>query len=409
MVLKRGSDGPVTVALLVERQVALDWQEAVAVVLEVGEVFERSGKSGMPRHQSLVLTPSGTVEFLRGRTRSGDAAAALALTLSVLLPEDRPTQLRLLVSTTGQGAAAHKSVGEFIEALKYFERPGRRNLLSGVHHRALETPVPTTSSQNERSTKGSPKKKRSRRRVLVPLAVTVLLLVVAGAVALMEQRQPGSVSGQAVSLQELASGVWGTALESTAELRESASADLSTVVEHMREVAAERFGDGTDAERTTSAARRSGTAPPGRVPADAAAREQDRDLPVTSADKALGEETGEEVFADAVESEPEMPPDPLLASVLFDRNDVNVTPPVTLRHGLPTVAEDIPWNADAGVVEAIVSTTGKVERVKLLPPPHSIHQSMSLSAIKTWRFRPAAKDGHPVRYRLRLPLVDSPR
>ena len=76
MVLKRGSDGPVTVALLVERQVALDWQEAVAVVLEVGEVFERSGKSGMPRHQSLVLTPSGTVEFLRGRTRSGDAAAA---------------------------------------------------------------------------------------------------------------------------------------------------------------------------------------------------------------------------------------------------------------------------------------------------------------------------------------------
>ena len=243
----------------------------------------------------------------------------------------------------------------------------------------------------------------------MPLAVTVLLLVVAGAVALMEQRQPGSVSGQAVSLQELASGVWGTALESTAELRESASADLSTVVEHMREVAAERFGDGTDAERTTSAARRSGTAPPGRVPADAAAREQDRDLPVTSADKALGEETGEEVFADAVESEPEMPPDPLLASVLFDRNDVNVTPPVTLRHGLPTVAEDIPWNADAGVVEAIVSTTGKVERVKLLPPPHSIHQSMSLSAIKTWRFRPAAKDGHPVRYRLRLPLVDSPR
>ena len=420
MVLKRGSDGPVTVALLVERQVALDWQEAVAVVLEVGEAFERSGKSGMPRHQSLVLTPSGTVEFLRGRTRSGDAAAALALTLSVLLPEDRPTQLRLLVSTTGQGAAAHKSVGEFIEALRYFECPDRRNLLSGVHHRALETPVPTTSSQNERSTKGSPKKKRSRRRVLVPLAVTVLLLVVAGAVVLMEQRQPGSVSGQAVSLQELASGVWGTALESTAELREGAAADLSTVVEHMREVAAERFGDGTDAdgtaaseeanaERTTSAARRSGTAPPGRVPADAAAREQDRDLPVTSADKALGEETGEEVSADAVESEPKMPPDPLLASVLFDRNDVNVTPPVTLRHGLPTVVEDIPWNADAGVVEAIVSTTGKVERVKLLPPPHSIHQSMSLSAIKTWRFRPAAKDGHPVRYRLRLPLVDKPR
>ncbi len=121
------------------------------------------------------------------------------------------------------------------------------------------------------------------------------------------------------------------------------------------------------------------------------------------------EGTGEEVFADAAESEPAMLPAPLLASVLFDGNDLNVTPPVALRHGLPTVTEDIPWNADAGVVEAIVSSAGTVERVKLLPPPHSIHQSMSLSAIKTWRFRPATKDGRAVRYRLRLPLVGIPR
>ena len=68
--LKNSSDGSVTLAYLLERRVALDWQEAVAIVLEVAEVFERSGKSAVPRQQSVALTPSGTVEFLSGRTQS---------------------------------------------------------------------------------------------------------------------------------------------------------------------------------------------------------------------------------------------------------------------------------------------------------------------------------------------------
>ena len=57
--LKKSSDGPVTVAFLQERNVTLDWQEGVALVLEVAEVFKRSGKRSVPRLENIAVTPRG--------------------------------------------------------------------------------------------------------------------------------------------------------------------------------------------------------------------------------------------------------------------------------------------------------------------------------------------------------------
>ena len=90
---------------------------------------------------------------------------------------------------------------------------------------------------------------------------------------------------------------------------------------------------------------------------------------------------------------------------LFDSSDANVTPPVALRLQLPTVSPEAPWGTDeAGVVMAVVSPDGQVEKVRLIFPPKSVHEAMILSAIKTWRFRPAMKDGEAVRYRHLIPV-----
>ncbi len=110
------------------------------------------------------------------------------------------------------------------------------------------------------------------------------------------------------------------------------------------------------------------------------------------------------MIAEAADGEATITPDPIYSSALFYSTDVNVTPPVTLRLRVPTLA-DPASSETVGVVEAIVSATGDVEKVKLLSPPESIHQSMILSAIKTWRFRPATKDGQPVRYRQLIPVA----
>ena len=117
------SNERVTVDYLLERQVSLEWQEAVALVLEVAEMLERGGRA-LPATRSVALTPAGSVEFLSGRAESGEPVGRLAEMLNALLPEERSTQLRLIVSTAGPSGASYKSVGEFSEALQYFERPG---------------------------------------------------------------------------------------------------------------------------------------------------------------------------------------------------------------------------------------------------------------------------------------------
>ena len=130
------------------------------------------------------MTQSGTVEFRTGRTQSGDTVAALARILSVLLPRDRPTKLRLLVTTAGPDSGAYKSVNDFKDALKYFECPGRRNILSEVYQRALDTPVERLDDEVV-SPRRKPKADRRHRRGLVPIAAMVVLVaVVAGAVVL---------------------------------------------------------------------------------------------------------------------------------------------------------------------------------------------------------------------------------
>ena len=74
----------------------------------------------------------------------------------------------------------------------------------------------------------------------------------------------------------------------------------------------------------------------------------------------------------------------LAAGARFDIGDVDVTPPVTLRLKLATLVDDAPWYDEAGVVEAIVSAAGEVEKVGLAAPPESVDEAMILSAIKTW-------------------------
>ena len=51
--LKRSTDESVTVAYLLKRHVSLSWHESVAVVLEVSDVLERSGKKAVARAENI--------------------------------------------------------------------------------------------------------------------------------------------------------------------------------------------------------------------------------------------------------------------------------------------------------------------------------------------------------------------
>ena len=225
------SDEPVTVALLIARKVSLDLHAAVAIVLEIAEVFERSGQGALPAYQHLAITPTGSVEFLRGRTEKGHPVKVLAQMLNTLLPRDRPTQLRLIVSTAGPEGASYTSVAEFSEALKYFERPGRQNVIADIYVRARATPPLAEPEEFKKEAETDRRKRPLRlRRFAVPVAaVLVSGVAVAAGIAYLEHRDPGSVSTRAGSLQDVASGAWDAALGVSGTVRPETLRPCSSV------------------------------------------------------------------------------------------------------------------------------------------------------------------------------------
>ena len=360
---QKDSNDSVTVAYLLERQVALSWQEAVAIALETAEMAERSGRGTVPRDQNIELKSGGTLEFLRGRVETGAPVSSVAVMLNALLPKDRPTQLRLLVSTAGPGSETYKSLGEFVEALKYFERPGRRQVLAEIHRRALETPIPVDAPGDKTAPRPAKKKKppmSAGRRWAV--AAAVLLAIGAGAVAVAEKSEPGMVTGRTAVVQATAATWWASAMEATAWFREAASEDLAIVVERLEVAGGDltedlRIGDGdaaigeeeaeeADVEVTESTEGSAIEPAPSDSSAAVAPAPEVKPEAATGDDAApdLPNATRPDANSTVASVEPvaEAPRGLLASSALFDSRDLHVTPPTTVRLQLPELVDEGP-------------------------------------------------------------------
>ena len=203
-------------------------------------------------------------------------------------------------------------------------------------------------------------------------------------------------------------------MEATAWFREAASEDLAIVVERLEVAGGDLtedlgIGDGDAATGEEEAEE-----------ADVEVTESTKGSAIEPASSDSSAATGDDAAPDlpnatrpdanstvaSVEPVAEAPRGPLASSALFDSRDLQVTPPTTVRLQLPElVDEGPPWDEQVGVIEAIVSASGEVEKVKLLSPHRSFHQAMILSAVKTWRFQPALRDGDAVRYRHLIPVA----
>jgi hypothetical protein len=109
---------------------------------------------------------------------------------------------------------------------------------------------------------------------------------------------------------------------------------------------------------------------------------------------------------DALTEAPAMPNGPSGADdaegddpAIYSPRSEGVFSPIALRPQLP---RELPPNvnrSDLRLIELVISPLGTVESVKLIGVPRNVHDSMLLSAAKAWVFRPAVKNGVPVRYR----------
>jgi TonB family protein len=87
---------------------------------------------------------------------------------------------------------------------------------------------------------------------------------------------------------------------------------------------------------------------------------------------------------------------------VFTSSDAQVTPAVLIRPQLPEQPPpDIP-EEQVGTLEFVVTESGAVEHVHLISPANRYQERMLVAAAKTWQFQPAMRDGHPVRFRIRI-------
>jgi tetratricopeptide (TPR) repeat protein len=96
------------------------------------------------------------------------------------------------------------------------------------------------------------------------------------------------------------------------------------------------------------------------------------------------------------------PPDAPGPSRTFGPNDADVTPPVVVSQQMP------PWRPSKlsatrrdyqGALALVIDEKGNVESVALLSSLQPEYNAVLVKAAREWKFKPATKDGLPVRYR----------
>ena len=109
--------------------------------------------------------------------------------------------------------------------------------------------------------------------------------------------------------------------------------------------------------------------------------------------------------AGAARSEPEAKPAP----PLYDRNAVDVVPPVTVRQEIPQIPRELTRTMLATVktatLEVLVDENGNVERAVMRDQLNPIYDRLVLAAARTWKYRPAMKGTTPVKYLKAIAIV----
>jgi hypothetical protein len=372
---------------------SLHWHEAVAVLAEVATILRARGFSRVPAPESIIIGPDGVLSLGEGPWEdswdledSGDGLPVQRLGRmfdGLLSSVACPSELRQLAMESMADPPAHATIEAFGDALAFFERPGRRELLKAVAERSLEVDSQALANaelerlaarardlQPRDERRSEKTRSRSRRTVLLVAAAVVLLAVVASGVL---------------------------ALLAADSERATITERVRTRVERIAKSGLEAIGVRAR-EAPLPATSAPAVAAPRRV-LHKTPRRPSRDLPVTVSVRELEGLP----LVDLSSSEiPESPEPPVSRETVYAAGEEGVEPAVLMRPHLPSRPPATVSREDVGVLELVVSDTGAVDHVRLISPANRYQDRMIVAAAKAWQFRPATKDGHPVRFRTQV-------
>jgi hypothetical protein len=107
------------------------------------------------------------------------------------------------------------------------------------------------------------------------------------------------------------------------------------------------------------------------------------------------------------------PPPPPPVKTMYDGSDTLVTPPVVQRQDFPPFPMSpgplINTPMRSGVIEIVIDEAGRVERVTMRQSISPVYDATLLTAAAGWRYKPALRDGKPVKYRKLIQVTVEPR
>jgi hypothetical protein len=427
----------VTIADLRARNTLPTWQEAVAVVQELAHATfaGRGSAARLPEIEHISLNVDGTIALLPGSVVPGHPVRHLAYVLILLLDGvPAPDELIELAQRNRAADPQCTTIEEFSDALKFFERPGRTDDIAKLVARAAVAEEQSRADEELKLLKAralvtdKEKEKKEeleagvRRRPVPRWAFVVLalacLVAVLGTVAWrsalsrLRDGRPAPTVSQSVTGEGEPTAAQPTS--ATGQPRAAAAAPapraepsfVQRVSNAMRSAVASLTGSKASADARpalvtepvkerprTPSRRRSGPAANTTGAADGAVTVRVTELggyPLLSSPAAPVATTAIPVVD---------------TSRTYSVEDDDVHPPVMTRPVIPgPPAPDAPTDTYA-IFDLVVDRQGNVEQVKTVSAPSRYRDKMIVAHLKAWGFKPATRDGQPVRYRIRIRLI----
>lgn len=421
--------GPQALTLqdLVLLKVTLSWQEAVSIVLEtLGGLGDRSR---FPDPAGVTLSDIGETHTAGAAAAVGHPVSAAALLLKELLSGTAvPAELRALIEQNVT-APRHGTLDAFEQALAYFERPGRRGDVAAVYGRAhalyakaiadleLERLRAKAVRDHDRAAPKAADGPAWQKRALQAVLVGGLCIVIAAGVVTMFTMAfaPAPAADDAGEPLEVTS--------TASTLAAAGNEAKRLVTEGLRRVLSSPSaadGTGTPDPARATAPRRGGRPSPGPASASPAPAATSGTV-VTAADttgaaSAKPTDSPVEMVVSVRDVTSSMPShldvatldtvETIDAAPVFTASSEDVQPAALVRPQLPTRVTDAAPDPDASILELVVDETGRVAFVRLESTQSRVSEKMLVSAAKAWVFRPALREGRPVRYRMRVRISE---
>ena len=426
---------PISLADVLALRVPVHWTEAVAVIEELSLVLLTDGEPpAIPEAESILITAQGAVLIRLGAVGAQGVDAIGRMLNALLDPVTTPIPLRLFVAHS-IGSDKYRSLQAFAEALAYYGRPDRQELVQELYRRCLSSTTtlpadapeppfaqaaPPVPPAEKTGIKVAPKRRMPR---WLPAAAALLLVVL---IPLMLMRGSGKtdvlspVRGLGAAAAAAATNV---VLGVKQLVTPATPSDGKVEAEPVEpgEVAAPRGTRPRSTPRPRATAEGnaqpsalaggftepgvSSAAPELFLPSEPVVL-----LPVqagTVAEGALA--LPPPLTPVAAAAAPIVPvvvrfPDP----VVYSSSSLDVQPPVIYSPKLPPLPPADPFWQGTNTMELLIDESGEVRQARLTSRPVRLSDMMLLSPAKTWKFHPALRNGLPVKYRLTMSWVVAP-